>query len=216
MTAEEKYAFLTQFEVPLWEQGMIVAGIDEVGRGPLCGPVVAACAAFPAYTRILGVDDSKKVSETHREALYDELMSSAYAVGFGLVSPEIIDEINILEATKLAMHQAFTTARKTAQINHVFVDALSLSFSCPSTAIIKGDAKSFSVAAASILAKVYRDRIMREYHKQYPQYGFDRNKGYGTKEHIEAILQYGPSPIHRRTFLRKLGGNYEQGESWGR
>ncbi|MHB1315251.1 MAG: ribonuclease HII [Christensenellales bacterium] len=204
MTAEEKYAQMTQFENPLWEQGIVVAGIDEVGRGPLCGPVVAACAVFPCYTCVLGVDDSKKISENKREALYDVLLYAATAVGFGMVTADVIDRINILEATKMAMRQAFARANEEAVIRHALIDALKLDFSCPSTAIIKGDAKSFSIAAASILAKVYRDRIMREYHKQYPQYGFDRNKGYGTKDHIAAILQYGPCPIHRQTFLRKL------------
>ena len=204
MTAEEKYNQMTHFETPLWDKGLAVAGIDEVGRGPLSGPVVAACAVFPAHTRILGVDDSKKLSEAKREALYDILMTHATAVGFGMVPHDVIDRINILEATKAAMKQAFMGAVQKVSISHVLIDALKLQLSCPTTAIIKGDAKSFTIAAASILAKVHRDRMMREYDVLYPQYGFCRNKGYGTKEHVEAILKFGPCPIHRQTFIRNI------------
>ena len=153
-----------------------ICGIDEAGRGPLAGPVVAGAVILPKGKRILYVNDSKKLSEKKRDELFDVIKEEALSYGIGIVSPERIDEINILQATYEAMREA----------------------------IIKGDAKSLSIASASILAKVTRDRLMTEYDSLYPEYGFARHKGYGTKVHIEAIKEYGPCPIHRRTFIKNF------------
>ena len=179
-----------------------VAGVDEVGRGPLAGPVVAAAVVLPEDFDLLGVDDSKKLSEKKREQLYDEIMEKAVAVGVGMASPARIDEINILQATYEAMRDALSKLPVKPQI--LLNDAVKIpGIDIPQVPIIKGDAKSLSIAAASILAKVTRDRLMREYDKLMPQYGFASHKGYGSREHIEALRKYGPSPIHRKTFIRK-------------
>ena len=188
-----------------------ICGIDEAGRGPLAGPVVAACVVLPEDFDVPGVDDSKKISEKKREALYDEIMSRALAVGIGRADNLVIDEINILQATKQAMTEAVAAAdqmlrqRMNASIGHILFDAMTIpEIDIPQTSIIKGDAKSLSIGAASIVAKVTRDREMTEYHKIYPDYGFDSNKGYGTKAHYEGIRRCGITPIHRKSFLKNV------------
>ena len=177
-----------------------ICGIDEAGRGPLAGPVVAGAVILPKDEKILYVNDSKKLSEKKREMLYDEIMSRALAVGVGVVGPERIDEINILQATYEAMRQA--VSRLSVQPQLLLNDAVTIpEIQIPQVPIIKGDAKSVSIAAASIVAKVTRDRMMEEYDKVLPEYGFASNKGYGSAAHIEALKKYGPSPIHRKTFI---------------
>ena len=179
-----------------------VCGIDEAGRGPLAGPVVAGAVILPKDEKILYVNDSKKLSEKKREMLYDEIMDRALAVGVGIVGPERIDEINILQATYEAMRMA--VAQLKVQPDILLNDAVTIpDLKVRQVPIVKGDAKSVSIAAASIIAKVTRDRLMREYDKLMPQYGFASHKGYGSREHIEALRKYGPSPIHRKTFIRK-------------
>ena len=176
----------------------VVAGIDEVGRGPLAGNVVTACVVMPAEPVLPWVDDSKKLSETRREKVFQEIMDIALYVGIGQVSPEEIDRINILEATKKAMREA--AAQVPADI--FLIDAVTgLGLNGQEVPIIKGDATSYAIAAASIVAKVTRDRQMQELDKLYPQYGFARNKGYGTAEHVAALKEYGPCPAHRRSFI---------------
>lgn len=179
-----------------------IAGIDEVGRGPLAGPVVAAAVILPEDFEVLGVNDSKKLSEKRREELYEIIMRKAVSVGIGLRDNWVIDEINILEATKEAMLQAVNELE--IKPEHLLIDALNLDKpEIPQTAVIKGDASSISIAAASIIAKVTRDRMMIEYSKQYPDYAFERNKGYGTAAHYEGLDRAGISDIHRRSFLVK-------------
>ena len=179
----------------------VVGGIDEVGRGPLAGNVVTACVVMPAEPVLPWVDDSKKLSETRREKVFQEIMDIALYVGIGQVSPEEIDRINILEATKKAMREA--AAQVPADI--FLIDAVTgLGLNGQEVPIIKGDATSYAIAAASIVAKVTRDRQMQELDKLYPQYGFARNKGYGTAEHVAALKEYGPCPAHRRTFIRNI------------
>ena len=179
----------------------VVAGIDEVGRGPLAGNVVTACVVMPAEPVLPWVDDSKKLSETRREKVFQELMDIALSVGIGHVSPEENDRNNIQEATKKAMREA--AAQEPADI--LRIDAVTgLGLNGQEVPIIKGDATSYAIAAASIVAKVTRDRQMQELDKLYPQYGFARNKGYGTAEHVAALKEYGPCPAHRRTFIRNI------------
>ena len=188
------------FERELLASGArLIGGMDEAGRGPLAGPVVAACVIMPLDDIIEGVDDSKKVSEKKREILYDKIIEKAIAYKICLADEKVIDDINILNATKKAMTECVTGLSVRPDI--VLVDAVKLALEVPTKAIIKGDALSYSIAAASILAKVYRDRLMREYDMIYPAYGFAKHKGYGTKEHIDAIRVVGPSPIHRRSFI---------------
>lgn len=178
-----------------------VCGIDEVGRGPLAGPVVAGAVILPPDCTILYINDSKKLSEKKREELYPVIMEQAVSVGIGMVSPQRIDEINILQATYEAMREAIHNLSVTPDI--LLNDAVTIpQISIPQVPIIKGDAKSISIGAASIIAKVTRDRLMAEYDKIMPEYGFAKNKGYGTKEHMAAIQLHGPSPIHRRTFIK--------------
>ena len=178
-----------------------VCGIDEAGRGPLAGPVVAGAVILPKDEKILYVNDSKKLSEKKREMLYDEIMSRALAVGVGVVGPERIDEINILQATYEAMRMAVAQLKVHPDI--LLNDAVTIpDLKVRQVPIVKGDAKSVSIAAASIIAKVTRDRLMREYGQVFPEYEFASNKGYGTKSHIEALKTYGPTPIHRRTFIQ--------------
>ena len=184
-----------------------IAGVDEAGRGPLAGPVVAACAVIPLDYPFYYLNDSKKMSEKRREALFEELQKEAIAFGIGIVSPERIDEINILQATYEAMLEALKDMEKRFSLspNILLNDAVTIpGIPIPQKAIVHGDAKSLSIAAASVLAKVTRDHIMLEYDEQYPKYGFKQHKGYGTKVHREAILTYGPCPIHRRSFLKNL------------
>jgi len=177
-----------------------VCGIDEVGRGPLAGPVVAGAVILPRDCKILYLNDSKQLSAKKRDELYDVIMENAVAVGIGMASPERIDEINILQATYEAMRQAISKLSVQPQL--FLNDAVTIpEVQIPQVPIIKGDAKSVSIAAASIVAKVTRDRMMEEYDKVLPEYGFASNKGYGSAAHIEALKKYGPSPIHRKTFI---------------
>lgn len=209
---KEKLVEMKKYEDALYEQGInFISGVDEVGRGPLAGPVVAACVVLPSDFDVLGVDDSKKLSEKKRNDLFEKIKENAIAYGIGMVDNKIIDEINILEATKKAMEESvFKVDKKLKEqgekgIGHILIDALTLEkVNIPQTGIIKGDANSVSIAAASILAKVTRDRMMIEYAKKYPDYLFERNKGYGTKAHYEGITNVGICDIHRRTFLKKI------------
>lgn len=182
-----------------------VCGIDEVGRGPFAGPVVAGAVILPKDCDILYINDSKKLSEKKREELYEEIMETAVAVQVGYASPARIDEINILQATYEAMREAVSKLPVTPQI--LLNDAVTIpGITIPQVPIIKGDAKSVSIAAASIIAKVTRDRLMREYDKIMPEYGFASNKGYGSREHIEALRTYGATPIHRKSFIKNVFG----------
>lgn len=181
----------------------LICGVDEAGRGPFAGPVVAGAVILdlddPAR-EILYLNDSKKLSEKKREMIYEEIMEKAVSVGVGIVEREVIDEINILQATFLAMQKAI--AALDPQPDFILVDAVTIpKITIPQEGIVKGDAKSVSIAAGSIIAKVTRDRIMYEYDKRYPEYGFASHKGYGTKAHIEAIKKYGMLDIHRRSFI---------------
>lgn len=180
-----------------------VAGIDEAGRGPLAGPVVAAAVVLSKGTRIEGLRDSKKVPEREREVIFSELLRFSEDIGIGIVGHEEIDRLNILRATKLAMQYAVKNLSKPPDI--LVIDALSLaSILIRQISITKGESTSASIAAASIIAKCVRDNIMREYHSQYPQYNFKKNKGYSTREHIEMLRLYGPCPIHRKSFQRVM------------
>ena len=184
-----------------------IAGVDEAGRGPLAGPVVAACAVIPLDYPFYYLNDSKKMSEKRREALFEVLQKEAIAFGIGIVSPERIDEINILQATYEAMREALKDMEKCFSLspNILLNDAVTIpGIPIPQKAIVHGDAKSLSIAAASVLAKVTRDHIMLKYDEKYPEYGFKQHKGYGTKVHREAILTHGPCPIHRRSFLKNI------------
>lgn len=208
----QKLIEMKQYEGKLYAQGArFVAGVDEVGRGPLAGPVVTACVVLPADFDVLGVDDSKKLSEKKREELYYIIKEKAVFYAIGLADHTIIDDINILEATKKAMKEAVEKVHQKLivthgqGIDHILIDALTLKgVDIPQTGIIKGDAMSVSIAAASILAKVTRDQMMVEYAKQYPDYAFEKNKGYGTKDHYEGIHKSGICDIHRRSFLKKI------------
>ncbi|MEQ1654222.1 MAG: ribonuclease HII [Nitrospira sp.] len=176
-----------------------IAGVDEAGRGPLAGPVVAAAVILPFRCRLTGADDSKQLSVSERDRLYAEIMDRAVSVGVGSATADEIDQINILEATRLAMRRAL--AEISPAPDYVLIDAVSLAgMAMPIRPIIKGDALSLSIAAASIVAKVTRDRLMAQFHVAYPQYNFLSHKGYGTEEHLARLVEYGPSPIHRRTF----------------
>ena len=180
-----------------------ICGIDEAGRGPLAGPVVAGAVILPADCEILYLNDSKKLSAAKREQLYDEIMEKAVAVGVGMASPARIDEINILQATYEAMRTAVSELG--VQPDILLNDAVTIpKMTIPQVPIIKGDAKSVSIAAASIIAKVTRDRLMIQYEEVLPGYGFAKHKGYGSKEHIEAIRKFGPTPIHRSTFIKNF------------
>lgn len=192
------------YERGLWEAGYdLVAGIDEVGRGPLAGPVVAAAVILPKECKIEGVNDSKKLSAKKREELYDIILEKAVSYGIGVVSNERIDEINILQATYEAMREALSQLKPKAE--YILADAVTIPMvSTPQRGIVKGDAKSMSIGAASIVAKVYRDRMMEAYEEVYPGYGFASNKGYGAAEHIEGIRKQGITPIHRRTFVKNF------------
>ena len=190
---------MKEYENALYEEGIeLIAGIDEVGRGPLVGPVVTAAVILPKDFYDERINDSKKLSEKKREELYSVIMENAISVGIGESSNEIIDEINILNATKRAMLEAIDNL--SVKPEHLLIDAVKLETDIPSTPIIKGDAKSQSIAAASIIAKVTRDRMLLELDKLHPEYDFKHNKGYGTKKHIEALYKYGPLKEHRRSF----------------
>ena len=178
----------------------MICGIDEAGRGPLAGPVVVASVIMPADSMIEGVNDSKKISEKKREKLYDQILEEAISYGVGIIGQDEIDEINILNATKKGL--TMSLKELTVKPDLIIVDALTHidTMGIPYESIIKGDAKCYSISAASIIAKVTRDRIMREWDKIYPEYGFEKHKGYGTSAHIEAIKKYGLCPIHRKSF----------------
>ena len=195
-------------ESRLHRQGYeFIAGVDEVGRGPLAGPVVAAAVVLPEEFDVLGVDDSKKLSEKRREELFVKIKKEALAVGVGMADHEVIDEINILEATKLAMRRAINDLEKKLgkKADYILFDAVKIEeIETPQESVIKGDAKILSIAAASIVAKVIRDRMMVEYAKEYPGYSFEKNKGYGTKAHYQGLETKGMCPIHRRTFLKNF------------
>lgn len=198
LALKERQIQMMSFEEELKSKGRLaIAGIDEVGRGPLAGPVVAAAVILPAEIPFLPVNDSKQLSAKKREELYDQIMAIA-DVGIGLVSPETIDAVNIYEATKLAMMQAIANLNQ--EPDSLLIDAMKLPLPVEQQSIIKGDAKSVSIAAASIVAKVYRDRLMSEYALQYPHYGFEKNAGYGTQLHLSGLDAHGITPIHRKTF----------------
>lgn len=189
-----------KYERELNEKGIkLIAGVDEVGRGPLVGPVVTACVILPVGYELEGLTDSKKLTPKKREFFYDIIMRDAISVSIGMRSEKVIDDINIYEATKLAMYEAINNSQ--VKPEHVLIDAMKLEqLDIPSTSIIKGDLKSITISAASVIAKVTRDRMMIELDKKYPEYNFKKNMGYGTKEHIDAIIKYGIIPEHRKTF----------------
>ena len=195
---EERLAILTKTDAPLWEKGVLFAGMDEAGRGPLAGSVVAACVIMPPSPLLPWVDDSKKLSPSRREQVFDEIMENAVFVGVGQASSEEIDRFNILEATKMAMRRAAEGCPATLFL----LDALSgLGLPGEERGIIHGDALSYSIAAASIIAKVTRDRQLLALDEQYPGYGFAQHKGYGTAQHIAALKALGPCPAHRKSFI---------------
>lgn len=195
---------MTSFERDCYKNGFsVIAGVDEVGRGPLAGPVVAAAVILKEDEVIPGVNDSKKLSEKKREFLYNEIKARALSVGVGVVDEKVIDEINILNATYLAMKMAVENL--TIKPDFILLDAVSLSdLNIPQKPIVKGDCLSLSIAAASIIAKVERDRMICEYDKVYPLYGFSKHKGYGTKYHMDAIRNMGILPVHRKSFLKNI------------
>ena len=189
------------------EKVKLIAGMDEVGRGPLAGPVVVACVIMPYDEMIDGVFDSKKVTKKNRERLYDEIQKKAIAISIWKEEQDIIDTVNILNATKLSMKNAFENL--TIKPDLLLIDAVKMNICDNEKSIIKGDATSYAIACASIVAKVYRDRIMEDYSKKYPQYDFENNVGYGTKKHIDAIKKFGITPIHRLSFLKNIIGEEE-------
>lgn len=187
------------YERELREKGInLIAGVDEVGRGPLVGPVVTACVILPEKFDLEGLTDSKKLSEKKREILYKEIKEQALGIGIGIVDNEEIDKINILNATKKAMKMAINNCN--VRPEHVLIDAVKLDIDIPTTSIIKGDLKSITISAASVIAKVTRDHMLYELDKKYPMYDFKHNKGYPTKKHIEAIMEYGIIKEHRRSY----------------
>jgi len=190
---------LYEYEEKLYKNGCkYIAGVDEVGRGPLVGPVVSACVILPVGFIPEGLNDSKKLSEKQRDKFFDIIKDNAIAIGIGIVSPEEIDEINIYEASKKSMMIAIKDCNH--KIDHVLIDAMKLQLDVPSTPIIKGDAKSISIAASSVIAKVTRDKMMYELDEKYPMYGYGNHKGYPTKKHIEAINKYGLIDGYRKTY----------------
>lgn len=192
---------LYKYERELNNQGItIIGGVDEVGRGPLIGSVITACVVLPKDFLLDGLTDSKKLSEKKRDKFYDIIMKEALAVGIGECTEKEIDKYNIYEATKIAMKRAITEANKKIKIEHILIDAMSLDIDIPTTSIIKGDAKSISIAAASVIAKVTRDRMMYKLDKKYPMYDLAHNKGYPTKKHLEALEKYGTCKYHRFSY----------------
>lgn len=197
--AQEKLQEMLAYEKRAWAHGKkFIAGVDEVGRGPLAGPVVSAAVILPEDFNIVGINDSKQLSLAKRNELFDIIQEKALAVGVGIKDAAVIDQVNIYEASKLAMLEAIE--QMPIQPDHLLVDAMTLPLPVSQESIIKGDAKSVSIAAASIIAKVTRDRMMEEYDVMYPGYGFPNNAGYGTKEHLSALEDLGVTPIHRRSF----------------
>ena len=192
---------LYQYERELNEKGIkVIAGVDEVGRGPLIGNVVTACVVLPVNFKLEGLTDSKKLNEKKRNEYYEIICEKALAIGIGRVSEKVIDEVNIYQATKIAMTKAIEEANSQIKIEHVLIDAMPLDIDIPTTSIIKGDAKSITIAAASVVAKVVRDNEMYELDKIYPMYDLANNKGYGTKKHLQAIKEYGITKYHRITY----------------
>lgn len=192
---------LWEYENKLYKQGInYIGGVDEVGRGPLVGPVVAACCVLPKDFVLEGLTDSKKLSEKKRNVFFDYIKDNCICYGIGIVEPEIIDEVNIYQATKIAMKQAISKVEEQIDLEYVLIDAMPLDLDIPTTSIIKGDSKSISIAAASVLAKVTRDSMMYELDKKYPQYGYASHKGYPTKKHLEAIHKYGLIEGYRKTY----------------
>lgn len=193
---------MLRYEKELYQKGyQSIAGIDEVGRGPLAGPVVTACVILPKDCKIRHLNDSKKIPKKHHEEIYEEVLARALGVGIGIVDNDTIDRVNIYEATKLGMLQAIEQMKgEVTKPDYLLIDAMQLDTPIPQLSLIKGDANSLSIAAASIVAKVTRDRMMAEYAKEYPGYAFDKNVGYGTKDHLAGLKQYGVTPIHRKSF----------------
>lgn len=193
---------MLRYEKELYQQGyQAIAGIDEVGRGPLAGPVVTACVILPKNCKIKHLNDSKKIPKKHHEEIYQEILARALGIGIGIVDNNVIDQINIYEATKVGMLQAINQLKgEVTKPDYLLIDAMHLETSIPQQSLLKGDANSLSIAAASIVAKVTRDRIMADYANDYPGYAFEKNVGYGTKEHLEGLKKYGITPIHRKTF----------------
>ena len=192
---------LYEYENELYDKGIkYIGGVDEVGRGPLIGPVVASCVVLPKDFALEGLTDSKKLSEKKRNLFYDYIINNCVAYGLGIVSPEEIDEINIYEASRKAMIIAINKVREKINLEHVLIDAMPINLDIPTTSIIKGDAKSISIAAASVIAKVTRDSMMYELDEKYPMYGFASHKGYPTKKHIEAIHKYGLIDGYRKSY----------------
>ena len=188
-----------KYERELIDKGIkLIAGVDEVGRGPLVGPVVTACVILPLNYKLEGLTDSKKISEKKRDMFFDIINKDALGIGIGIVSEKVIDEINIYEATKVAMKQAINNCN--IKPEHILIDAMKLDLDIPSTSIIKGDLLSLSISAASIIAKVTRDRMMYELDEKYPMYNFKNNKGYPTKDHLEAIKKFGIIDEHRKSY----------------
>ena len=192
---------LYEYEKELYSKNInYIGGVDEVGRGPLIGPVVAACVVLPKDFVLEGLNDSKKLSEKKRDIFYDYIIENSLAYGVGIIGPEIIDEVNIYEASKLAMIEAINKVKEKITLEHVLIDAMPLDLDIPSTSIIKGDAKSISIAAASVVAKVTRDRMMYELDEIYPEYGFAKHKGYPTKLHLQKLKEYGLIDGYRKTY----------------
>ena len=201
---EERLQKMLEIEEGLYSKGIkLVCGVDEAGRGPLCGPVVAAAVILKPDSKIEGVNDSKKLSEKKREQVYENIMENALAVGVGMSDVDVIESVNILNATKLAMKEAISKLK--VQPEYVLIDGNQMiDIKIPGETVVHGDAISESIAAASIVAKVTRDRMLIEWDKEYPEYGFAKHKGYGTKAHVEAIGKYGLTPIHRPSFCTKF------------
>ncbi|MCD8795752.1 ribonuclease HII [Mammaliicoccus sciuri] len=195
-----KYIQMNQYEKQVLDlnKDAVICGIDEVGRGPLAGPVVASAVILEQDHQYLGITDSKALSQAKRSYFEQEIYNRARSVGIGIATVEEIDELNIYEATKIAMQRAID--QLSVKPDHLLIDAMKLDNGIPQTSIIKGDLNSVSIAAASVIAKEYRDKLMSQYHIEYPGYDFDKNKGYGTKTHLEGLENYGITPIHRKTF----------------
>ena len=200
----ERLKNMLLIEESLYDEGYeYICGVDEAGRGPLCGPVVAAAVILPKHGCIEGVNDSKKISEKKREKLYDDIMKGAIAVGIGISDVDVIEKVNILNATKIAMKKAIESL--SIKPGYVLIDGnQKIDIDILQETVVSGDAKSESIASASIIAKVTRDRMLRKFDEMYPEYGFAKHKGYGTKAHIEAIKKYGLTPIHRKSFCTKF------------
>ena len=196
---DERLEGMLAYEKELYTQGIqLIAGVDEVGRGPLAGPVVAVAVILPKACKIPGLNDSKKIPKSKHKEIYEAVLQNAIAIGIGVKDNHVIDQVNIYEATKLAMMEAI--GQLEPQPQHLLIDAMRLDLPIPQTSIIKGDANSLSIAAASIVAKVTRDQMMEEFDKEYPGYDFAKNAGYGTAKHLAGLVQLGVTPIHRRSF----------------